>query len=252
MLRRKLIRPEGVTKKPLSKGPVKPLRKPLKAIEPDDDENEEDAEEEEEEEETPIRNKSAELRKRNAARHLEEDDEEKDVDDDEEETPKSIKKSSLKKKPAAVKGGGGLADAFDSVKGFNNADDVPIGKYEAIIRDVVLQEPDAKGQSARMHFELCSDDFTDANSVTTWFKLQDTDGEPVRGGLMALKATLAKLGYDPKGDELEAVFEEITNENPGVLIKISYTTDSNHYQRIQVDSLCDNEVVEEYKDNVKY
>jgi hypothetical protein len=136
----------------------------------------------------------------------------------------------------------------------NNADSIPPAKYEAIIKDAVLQKPDAKGQSARFHYELCSPDFADQNSVTTWFKIFDTDGEVVAGGIRALKQTLAKLGYDPTFDELEECFEQITEERPGVLLKISYTKDNagNEWQRAVLEDLCDNEVVQAYKDNIPY
>lgn len=217
MLKKKLPTP-GLTKKPLSRPPSGGLKKKAPIV--DDDNGDEEAEVDEEE-----------------------------ADTEEEAAPVSKRKPLGGKVAKKVSN---LADVFDSVPMSNNATDVPTGKYEAIIRDVVLQEPDAKGQSARMHFELCDPDFAEANSVTTWFKILDANGEPVRGGVIALKTTLAKLGYEPAGDEIEECFEEITGDNPGVILSISYTPDSNHYQRVKVDSAADNEVIQAYKDNVAY
>jgi hypothetical protein len=179
-------------------------------------------------------------------------------DDDEEEAPPTPK-ASAKPKEANVgggnrKGGKSLAQAFDDVPMSNNADNLPPGKYEAIIKDVVMQAKDAKGQSVRMHFELCSPNLAEANSITTWFKIADADEQIVGGGIRALKQTLAKLGYEATFDDLEECFEQITEEKPGVLLKISYSKDAqgNEWQRAVVEDLCDNDIVAAYKDNVPY
>jgi hypothetical protein len=182
-----------------------------------------------------------------------EDDDTEVEEDDEEEAP--VKKSH---KIGAAKGGNSrssaLADAFDSTSATGNADDLPAGKYEAIFKSGILQEPDAKGQSVRVSFELCHPDLQDNNQVTTWFKLFDASENKVEGGIRAFKGTLAKLGYKATFDELEDILAELTEERPGVMLKISYSKDrdGNVWQRAVVESLCDNQIVQEYKDNVPY
>lgn len=223
-----------------------PKRPPVEDLEDDEEVAVEEVEEGEEEEEEDEGTVPLPKKKLGAAKR---------VDDDDEEEVKPKKKATLlaDKKP---KKKSALAAAFASTPLSNNADDIPAGKYEAIVRDFVLQDPDAKGQSARIHFALCSPDFSESNQITQWFKLLDSDEEPVEGGIKALGASLAKLGYDMPDDEdnLEEVFQEITNEKPGVLVKVSYSKDSNGntWQRAVIQGLCDNEVVQEYKDNVQF
>jgi hypothetical protein len=184
-------------------------------------------------------------------------------DDDEPLPPEEEEEDEIKPKSKVAAGRGpdvsagkkkSLAQAFDEVPASNNADNTPPGKYEAILKDVVMQAKDAKGQSVRMHFELCGDGFQDRNSVTTWFKVFDPEENTVQGGIRALKQTLAKLGYEPTFDELDECFEQITQEKPGVLLKISYSKDAqgNEWQRAVVEDLCDNEIIAAYKDNVPY
>lgn len=148
-----------------------------------------------------------------------------------------------------------LAAAFDRIPLTNNADEIPAGTYEAIVRDIVLQEPDNKGQSVRIHFELCNPEFKETgNSITQWFKIVDARGESVDGAIRALKAALAKLGYEPSGEELEECFEQITDEKPGVLVKVSYSKDEagNVWQRANIQGQCDNDIVMQYKDDMPY
>lgn len=212
----------------------------------------------------PIQTKTAPTSKQHIQQPppIEPDDEEVDVELDEEdeeaeeveeEPPKSAKRSTAATPPAKV-GRSSLAEAFDNTSATNNADDLPPGKYEAIVKNAVLQEPDAKGQSIRMSFDLCNPDLAENNQVTTWFKLFDANGNKVDGGIRAFKGTMAKLGYKPKFDELDEVLAEIMEERPGVLLKVSYSKDrdGNVWQRAVVDSLCDNEVVQEYKENVVF
>lgn len=173
---------------------------------------------------------------------------------DEEKEQATVKKGAtvLKGKPAGKKSA--LAAAFDRIPLTNNADQIPAGTYEAIIRDIVMQEPDAKGQSVRVHFELCASEFEDGNNITSWFKIVDSEGESVDGGIRALKQSLAKLGYEVSGVELEECFDEISKEKPGVVLKVSYAQDAqgNTWQRAAIQSTCDNEVVAAYKDNIPY
>ncbi len=157
------------------------------------------------------------------------------------------------------KGRSSLAAAFDSVSLSSSASEIPPGKYEAVVTRLTLQEPDQKGQSVRANFELCSPKFENKNQLVTWFKLLESDHRtPIDGGIKAFKAMLAKLGYELKGVDMEdpnsEIYTEITQEQPGVMLRITYqqANDGNTYQRIIVDSLCSNDVVAQYKDNVPY
>jgi hypothetical protein len=188
---------------------------------------------------------------------VDEDEEgDEDGEGEEEEAPRKREKvtAGARKGKVLPKKRKGLASAFDRIPLTNNADEVPAGQYEAIVRDVVLQEADSKGQSVRMHFELCDPQFAEANNITQWFKIVDAQGESVDGGIRALKQALAKLGYEPSGEELEECFEEISGDKPGVVLKVSYSKDDsgNTWQRAIIQAPCDNEVVAEYKDNVPY
>lgn len=152
-------------------------------------------------------------------------------------------------KPAKKKGS--WAAAFDSVPLTNNATGVKAGeKYEAIIRKAVLQPEDEKGQSVRMNCELCSEDFSKANQVAIWFKISDSDGDSVDGGVKALRITLAKLEYEEvTSDNLEDILAEINETQPGVILKPNL---KDGYLNYRVEELCDNEVVQEYRDNIPY
>jgi hypothetical protein len=175
-------------------------------------------------------------------------------EEDESEMPETPKHT-LKKKPVlASKQKSGLAAAFDAVPISNNAKNIPPGTYEAIIRRFVIQQPDAKGQSARIEYELCDPEFQGKeNSVTGWFKLLEPDLRTPGGGMKPFKIALAKLGYEPENsEEAEACLQEITENNPGVLIKITYDDNYPDYPRTRIESESDSEVVENYRDNVVY
>jgi hypothetical protein len=189
-----------------------------------------------------------------AAPPVEEYDDEEEYDDDEEPTVEEKTPTKAAKKGSSTTAAKSRADAFDSVPASNNADNIPAGKYEAIIRSGILQEPDAKGQSVRFSFELCHPDFGDANQITTWFKLFDADGDRVDGGIRAFKGSMAKLGYEVAFDEIETQLEQITEEVPGIVLKVAYTNDrdGNTWQRATIESTCNNDVVQKYKDNIKY
>ena len=156
------------------------------------------------------------------------------------------------------------AEAFNTVSVTGNADDIPSGRYEAIIRNVTLQLPDVKGQSVRWNFELCNLELGDSNKVVTWNKLFYDDNSPCVPGIQIMKQSLAKIGYtnieiDPEDDDLQGlqkVFEEITDadEKVGVILEITYNkgNDGRSWQRLRIDSACDNDVVQEYRDTIKY
>jgi hypothetical protein len=128
------------------------------------------------------------------------------------ETPQVKAKAS---RPAAA--ASSLANAFDAVPASSNADSIPPGKYEAIVRSAVLQEPEAKGQSIRINFELCSPDFGDANQITTWFRIFNAEKEAQAGGIRAFKGAMAKLGEEVTFGELPKLLSELTENQPGVV-----------------------------------
>lgn len=178
-----------------------------------------------------------------------------DEEIDEEEAP-PVKKVMKTAKPATKSA---LAKAFSAVPMSNNATSIKAGTYEAIIRSFVLQAPDAKGQSVRINAELCGEDFAEANQLVDWRMLINKDGDAVMGGIRALGNDLARLGYEiPTIDEdfdenLEATFEAITKEKPGVLLKVTYQhANGVDYQHFAVQGECDNEVVQAYKENTPY
>jgi hypothetical protein len=148
--------------------------------------------------------------------------------------------------------GTSLASFFDKaiVTVSGDADNIPIGNYEAIITEVVEMPFDSlKGQSVRMKFELCDPDLENKNQVTTWFKVVNANEEVNQGGARAFMATLTRLGYKvSSGEEARAAMAEIGEEQPGVIVKISYSNDPEKWQRAVVMNTCDNDVVEAYKD----
>jgi hypothetical protein len=185
---------------------------------------------------------------------LEETDEEK-----EEEVRRPVRATTKKRTEGlgtkASKSKSALSQAFAAVPMTNNADDLPPATYEAILRAGVLQDADARGQSVRFNFDLCDPRFSEANNVAAWRKLLDENDEPVGGGVRTLYNDLAKLGYEKPADEDELIeiLDDITNEQYGVLVKISYRKwEGNDYQTVNIVGKCDNEVVQEYRENVKF
>jgi hypothetical protein len=173
---------------------------------------------------------------------------------EDEEEQQAEQKPLLKKKGAlASKPKSNLAAAFDQVPISGSARNITPGTHEGIIRKFLIQQPDAKGQSARIEYELCDPEFQGANQVTGWFKLLDADLKTPGGGMKPFKIALAKLGYEPENlEEAEACLQEITENNPGVLVKISYDENYPDYPRTRIESESDSEVVEAYRDNIPY
>lgn len=116
-------------------------------------------------------------------------------------------------------GGGGVrskADAFDSVTTGAN---VKEGKYEAVLKEMVLQEADEKGQSVRFKCVIASENAF-GEELANWFKIFDANEEPMPG-IKFLKIALAKLGHQQFSfDDLEAICEELTEEKPGMAIQV--------------------------------
>lgn len=140
------------------------------------------------------------------------------------------------------------ADVFDSAKAVGR---VGPGKYEAVIKDLVLQKPDEKGQSARATFAIASEGKFQGDTVAQWYKMfepEDAQGDcaPAKG-LEYLKKDLAILGYpDVRFKELEGVFEEISEKHLGVNVTVKH---NDNFVNVYIAGLCeDSEVIEAFLD----
>jgi len=184
-----------------------------------------------------------------------------DLEEGEEEVDEGEKRPVMKKLEKAKtntnigtkasKAKSALSAAFSSVPMTNNADDIPSGLYEAILRSAVLQDPDPRGQSIRFVFELCDPKYSEANHIASWRKMLDESGNPVSGGVRAFYQDIAKLGWGkPENEEdLIQILEDLNQEEYGVMIKVGYRKwEGNDYQTVAIMSRCDNEVVQEYRD----
>lgn len=109
------------------------------------------------------------------------------------------------------------AKSFDEV---SEGSDVKDGKYEAIVKEFILQDPiEGKGQSVRFTVVIASEDFR-GESITGWFKIfEDQDQEVAAKGAKFFKKACTILGYTVTQANLEEVCEQITQDQPGVLIQ---------------------------------
>lgn len=157
--------------------------------------------------------------------------------------------SSGKSKTEAKEQSGGMskASAFDAAKATGAVD---AGKYEAVIREFVLQKPDEKGQSARIKYLIASEGDAQGETLSQWYKLFETDESPAKG-LAFLKKDLAILGYaDVRFKELENVFEEIVEKKMAVVITVKH---NEGFINAYMQGLCeDSEVVAEFLENNPY
>lgn len=143
---------------------------------------------------------------------------------------------------SAGSGSKSKAQAFDDAKATGS---VEAGKYEAVIRELVLQDADEeKGQSARIKFIIASEGDSQGQTTTQWYKLFEADESPARG-LEFLKKDMAILGYpDVKFKELEEVFEEIVEKKIGVVITVKH---KDGFVNTYIQGLCeDSEIIEEF------
>jgi hypothetical protein len=111
-----------------------------------------------------------------------------------------------------------FANLFDKAKAQGQVSD---GKFDAIIREFVLQEKNEKGQAARLKYHIISDGDEQGSEVTQFYNIRTPDNQP-GNGLGFLKRDLAMLGYnDFRFGDLENIFEEIVeNEGLGVMITV--------------------------------
>lgn len=123
-------------------------------------------------------------------------------------------KSSLKKNAG---GGGSFASKFDTTKagGFVS---FPPGKHEGNIVSLEWDgdaDPEAEGKLAAKITYSTDIDGEDKEG-SQWYQVRTAEGD-VGKGIGFLKSDLAKLGYeDVSFEEMEAVFQEVTNERPAV------------------------------------
>ncbi len=147
-----------------------------------------------------------------------------------------------KQAPAGDEGGsddGDESSVFDSVKPQGKVDD---GKYDAVIRELVLQPFDpAKGRSVRLKVTIADEgDFQGAEAVQ-FYKIIEADKSAGKGAAY-LKADLAKLGYeDVRFADMEKVFDEIVENKTGILCTVK---NNPPYTNVYVNALAeDSEVI---------
>lgn len=180
------------------------------------------------------------------------EEKEEDEEEDEEETPRPTKKKGKAKSA--------LARAFAAVPLSGNSI-MKAGLYLAIVRSFILQPPDARGISVRINVELCDPEIEEADRHRVdWRKIIDADGQPVGGGIRAFANDLAHLGYEiPDIDEdfednLQAIFDEIGKERPGINLKVfnQRGNDGTEYAHFAIQGVSEDEVIEEYKNNIPF
>jgi hypothetical protein len=175
-------------------------------------------------------------------------------EEDEEEVLPTKRAKILGKKGGTSSRKDAITKAFANTPLSNNEEDLPKGLYDAILSELVLQDfEDGKGQFVRTKYELCTPDF-EGRIIPQWWKILDKDGKPIEFPFQMMKEALAKLGYNPKDyDELQEVCEEVTDQKPGVSIKISYQEyQGSERVRVTIQGEQDNDVIQEYKDSVPY
>jgi len=121
---------------------------------------------------------------------------------------------------------GGAPPAQKKASKAQSFDDVPLGsdvkdgKYEAVVKAFVLQDPiEGKGQSVRFTIVIASEDYR-GEEITGWFKIfEDENQEVAAKGAKFFKKTCVILGHPVTADTIDEVCQIITEEQPGVLIQ---------------------------------
>jgi hypothetical protein len=141
----------------------------------------------------------------------------------------------------AGQNGQSRADAFDAAKPQGQIDG---GKYVALIAEMVLQDPDDKGQSARVKYEIATEGEFRGADVTQFYKLFEADGSVGKGAAF-LKRDLAVLGHaDVKFGDLEETFEEIVNDQVGCNVTVKQ---NGQWTNVYLDGVTeDTSVIDEY------
>ena len=216
----------------------------------DEETDEETNEVEEEEEET----ETAPVAKKKLVRKVVEEEEE----EEEEEAPRLKKKklAPINRQKATASKKSPLERAFSNVPA-SGAAIIKTGKYEMLVKEVVLQPyVDGKGQKARAKFMICDTEL-EAPTITFWYNLVDKEGEANEFGLQIFRQEMAKLGYDVGNEvteeEIEEMFDEVTKERPGVVAKLSYREwQGRDIPVVEIQGTSDSDTIEEFRDNLPF
>lgn len=133
------------------------------------------------------------------------------------------------------------ADLFDQQKPLGAIDG---GKYVALIGEMILQDPDEKGQSARVSYEIATDGEFRGQKVTQFYKLFEADNSIGKGAAF-LKRDLAVLGQaDVKFGNLEKVFEQIVEDKIGCNVTVKQ---NGQFTNVYLNGITeDTSVIDEY------
>jgi hypothetical protein len=144
------------------------------------------------------------------------------------------------------------ADVFDSAKAQGQTDD---GKYEMLLVEAVMQDAAPDGsQSARFAYEVANEGDFKGNRLVQFYSLWQagtTEDNPIPGrGIEFLKKDLAILGHrDFAFDDLEAIFDELSEQKPGVVATKKQSKDG-QYQNVFLGGLAeDSEIIEAYRES---
>lgn len=117
---------------------------------------------------------------------------------------------------------------------------LPAGNHKVRLNSLKLQEKEGKGTSAALEFEAIEGEF-EGKKVTQYYQLIGADGEQGKG-VVYLKAALGLLERgEVDGDELEAEFEKITEEQPLVIIRV---WDSGQYKNAAIVGLAEGDLTQ--------
>lgn len=128
---------------------------------------------------------------------------------------------------------------FDAIP--DSGSGVPDGKYEAIIKEFVYQDPiEGKGQSVR-HTVIIASENQRGEEITNWFKVfEDHEQSVPAGGAKFFKQTCAMLGHPVTKDTIAEVCEAISNGQIGVLIqKKTNKVNGVNYENIYYNGLIE-------------
>lgn len=114
------------------------------------------------------------------------------------------------------------ADVFDNVRPQGTVDN---GKYEAVIKEFVLQDADEKGRSVRLKVAIADEGEFQGVELAQFYKVLEAPnaaGKVTAGkGAAFLKADLVKLGHENvRFADMPDVFEEIVEAKTGVLVTV--------------------------------
>lgn len=141
--------------------------------------------------------------------------------------------------------GGSAANVFDNTRAQGSVED---GKYEAIYKEMVLQDSDEKGQSVRWKYVIISEGDMQGSEVAQFYKIFNSDMKTAGLGLPFLKKDLAVLGQpDVKFGDLEDTFKELMeDEDLGVNITVK---NKDGFTNAYLNGICDDaELIANYRE----